>query len=219
MLAVPYDRAGGSGVLSQLTSVRELRVAEALELMVTISDNTATNMVIDRLGWNVIANSLDEMGLARTRLRRHMMDAEAIASGVDNLTTARELALLFDRLGTTELLPPPLHSAALDILGRQQFNDRMPAYLDDDVQCLHKPGELAGRRHDAGVLRISGRWVAFAALSHDLPRTDSLSNGSGPAAEVIGMAARAVVDVARLVPADPAPRNRSEGDQWRTSTS
>lgn len=196
-VAVPSERTAGSGVLRMLGSVPTLRLDELLELMVTLSDNTATNVLIDLLGVPTIEQYLARMGLADTRLRRRMLDQRASAEGRENVATAAELARLLDGLCGSELLPGELSETALAVLGRQQFNDRIPARLPADVECLHKTGELAGICHDVGVLRFDGRSVAFAALGSELPDVADNGNGTGAAAAVIAAAARAVVDVAR----------------------
>ena len=196
-VAVPVERTAGSGVLRALSSITALRLDETLELMVTVSDNTATNMLIDLLGLESIEARLGEMGLTNTRLRRHMLDQRAAEAGRDNVATAGELAWLLDRLCGTELLPAELADTALHMLGRQQFNDRMPAYLPADVVSLHKTGELSGVCHDVGIMCFDDRQVAFAAMSSDLPDADGTANGVGPAVAAIGAAARTVVEVAR----------------------
>lgn len=198
-LEVPDQRTGGSGMLAALDSVRQLRLDETLTLMIAVSDNTATNMVIDLLGLDNIPAHLSTMGLAHTRLRRHMLDQHAARSGRENVATADELTRLLDRLGGGELVSTKLRDQALRMLGRQQINDRIPAYLDD-VVCLHKTGELPQVRHDAGLLCFDGRSIAFSALASDLPNTPGSTIGSGPAAQVIGSAAQTVVQLARRAP-------------------
>ncbi|AYY13633.1 serine hydrolase [Actinobacteria bacterium YIM 96077] len=197
-LPVPERRVGGTGVLRLMPSVGALRLDETLELMIGVSDNTASNMVLDMLGLDDVTGRINALGARNTRLERHMMDFEASRSGRDNTTTADDQALLLDLLTGPDLLPDHLRQLALDILGRQQFNDRIPAGLGPDVGCRHKTGELAGVRHDVGILDFDGRSVAFAALGSELRDPVSQSTGTGPAADVIARAARAVVDAARL---------------------
>ncbi|HLS15991.1 MAG TPA: serine hydrolase [Beutenbergiaceae bacterium] len=191
-LQIPRDRVGGSGVLRALTSVHELTLAEVLELMVVVSDNVATNMIIDALGVRNIRTGLRDLGAQDSRLERRLMDSAAIAAGAQNVTTADDQALVLDRLCRGELLPDPLRSHALAVLGGQQFNDRLPSRLESDVVCRHKTGEIYNIRHDVGILEFDGRQIAVAALGSDLPEpADNL------AAQVIGTAAQGVVALAR----------------------
>ncbi len=206
-LSVPEQRTPGSGVLRMLPSVSALSVEEMLELMITISDNTATNVLIDRIGLDALAGRFRELGLARTRLRRHMLDHDAREAGRDNVASAGELATLLDQLCTTDLLRGDLRSVAMRALAGQQINDRMPSRLGPDTTCLHKTGELVGIRHDVGILRFDGREIAFAAMGSGLPDAGD-GTGSGPVAAVIGRAARTVVDLAKTAegtdPVDPS---------------
>ena len=93
-LPAPADRVGGSGPLQALGSVTRLRLGELLELMVTLSDNDATNVVLDLVGPDDLATVAAGLGLADTRLQRRMMDFAARDTGRENLTSARDLATL-----------------------------------------------------------------------------------------------------------------------------
>lgn len=194
---VPVERTGGTGVLRTLPSVTELELGEALELMVTVSDNTATNMVIDLVDLQSWAVEFVELGLSDTALRRRMLDERAMAEGHDNVTTAAEQAFLLERIASGALLTPDQRGVALGMLGRQQARDRLPAALPPDVECLHKTGEWPGVRHDVGLLDFDGRLVAVAALSSGLTDPVSQGMGAGPAAVLIADAARAVVELGR----------------------
>ncbi|WP_166355324.1 serine hydrolase [Phytoactinopolyspora limicola] len=197
VLDVPDVRAGGAGVLNALPSVRRLRLDEVVELMIVVSDNTAANMIIDLLGAPALDKRLAELGTTHTRLQRRLMDLEAAKTGLRNVTTADDQALLLDRLVGPGLLPPELRELALGVLGRQQFNDRMPARLGADVVCRHKTGEITGVRHDVGVLEFDGRQVVLAALGSELDDPASHAERPGPAADIIAEAAATVVRLAR----------------------
>lgn len=191
-LQIPDDRVGGSGVLRALTSVEELTLGEVLELMIVVSDNVATNMIIDALGVRAIMAGLGDLGAQDSRLERRLMDSAAIATGAQNVTTADDQALVLDRLCLGELLPEALRTHALAVLGGQQFNDRLPSRLESDVVCRHKTGEIYNIRHDVGLLEFDGRQIAIAALGSELPEpADHL------ASQVIGTAAQRVVALAR----------------------
>ncbi|PSL04789.1 beta-lactamase class A [Haloactinopolyspora alba] len=196
-LPVPDRRAGGTGVLDLMPSVRALPLGEALELMIGVSDNTATNMVIDALDLDEAGRRIVALGASSTLLRRHLMDTDAARAGRDNVTTADDQALILDRLAGPDLLPQPWRRYALDVLGRQQFNDRIPAGVGPDVRCAHKTGELPGVRHDVGVLEFDGRSVVLAALGSELTDPVSQGAGTGPAGGVISTAADLVVAAVR----------------------
>lgn len=198
-LDIPTERAGGSGVLVVLPSVHRLTIAEIAELMIVVSDNEATNILIRHLGLDLIARRLPDLGMTNTQIQRTLMDTHLPGS---NHTTADDQARLLDRL-CGDLLPDRLRTFALDMLLRQQFNSRMPARLGPDVLCRHKTGEIIGVRHDVGILEFDDRKIAFAALGTDLQEAID-AQGPGPVDDIVARAAAAVVAAARSGP-HPTP--------------
>lgn len=89
---------GGAGVLQGRGYGSKVPLQEALELMITESDNTAANLLIDRLGMDRINAYMQSHGYTHSVLRRKMMDTEAMEAGRENLTSTRDIALLFKRL-------------------------------------------------------------------------------------------------------------------------
>jgi beta-lactamase class A len=163
--AIPPRRTGGSGVLQALPHLHTLTLADLLTLMIIVSDNTATNVVIDLIGMERVNQFCAGAGLNGTVLRRKMMDADAVRLGLENTTTAHDQAKLLGALAWRNLLPAPLRAFALQALERQQFNDGLPSLLPDGVIVAHKTGELPGVRHDVGVITgTNGRQAAVAVL-------------------------------------------------------
>jgi beta-lactamase class A len=163
--AIPQQRTGGSGVLQALPHLHTLTLADLLTLMIIVSDNTATNVVIDLIGMERVNQFCAGAGLNRTVLRRKMMDADAVRLGLENTTTAHDQANLLGAIAWRNLLPAPLRAFALQALERQQFNDGLPSLLPDGVIVAHKTGELPGVRHDVGVITgTNGRQAVVAVL-------------------------------------------------------
>lgn len=187
------ERCGGTGVLAELTSVTRLSVADLLTLMIVVSDNTATNLVIDLVGFEVIEACAADLGCGDTAVRRHLMDHEAMVEGRDNVTTARDQARILDQLARGHALPEgsELTAWALELLERQQIRDRLPARLPLTAASWNKTGEQLGLRHDVGLLGWAGRpRVVLAVLVDDL--TDRISGTGyrgGPACEFIATVA------------------------------
>ncbi len=134
----------GSGVLAHLTDVSDLTVRDLLTLMIVVSDNTATNTIIDRLGMEEVNAWCERHGLADTDLARTMMDVRARERGVENTTSAADVALTLTHLATSPF--------ALEILHAQQVNDRLPRHLPRGYRIAHKTGELRDALHDAGIV-------------------------------------------------------------------
>ena len=146
------DRAkavGGTGVLADL-GTPTLSIRDYAVLMVRLSDNTATNVLIDRLGMEKIAQRLQALGLTATKLRRHMMDTAAARRGDENVSTPAEIARL---LQTLQKMPD-----AIALLKMSKEN-RLRRGLPPDVEAADKSGELDGVRVDAGIVFAKNRPV------------------------------------------------------------
>lgn len=194
----PEDRVGGTGILKELTSVSELSLRDLLTLMIVVSDNTAANVCIDRVGMQAVNQTMASLGLARTQLRRKMMDFEARQRGIDNWITAADAARLLELVATKAVLTAPMCDLAIDILSRQQVRDRLPRLLPAEVRVAHKTGELPGVRHDVGILFLPQGPVVVSALTADFstPASQGLSGGEG--AELIARIGRIVYDALAL---------------------
>ena len=168
----------GTGVLRFLDGGLRLTLLDLATLTMIVSDNTATNALIDRLGIERIQADLGALGLPNTALRRKMFDFEARARGLDNVTTPRDTARLLCRFALGDGLAPASAERARRILLAQQLNAGLPAPLPSGTPCAHKTGNLPGLLHDAGWLEhADGRRVVVAAF------TDGLRNdGDGAVA-------------------------------------
>lgn len=125
---------------------------ELLVWMIITSDNTATNVLIDFLGMEECNAFFKKIGLTRTKLQRKMMDFDSLQKGVDNVTTARDMANLFTRIYKQDLLPLQFSQLALDILSRQRINDGLKRYIIENVKIAHKTGNLDTVSHDVGIV-------------------------------------------------------------------
>lgn len=161
------DPAAGSGVMQYL-SRREYTLHDVATLMIIVSDNRATNLVIDLLGLDRINDYCRQAGWPGTILGRRMYDFEARAHGRDNVSTPRETADLFVRLLTGRLLSSAATAAALQILRAQQSHDKLPAWLPLDAPAAHKTGELPGVQNDSGILYLPSGPVIAAVYTNEL---------------------------------------------------
>jgi beta-lactamase class A len=164
--AAPLDRAqvvGGTGILKAL-GTPSLTPRDHAVLMMSISDNTATNVLIERLGLAAITSRMQSLGLAGIRLRRKMMDTAAAQRGEENVATPREIVRLLRVLHTGEGLKPDSKAAALKVLevGAGGYIRRG---IPTGVDVLNKPGELEGVRVDAAIIRAAQRPFALAIMT------------------------------------------------------
>jgi beta-lactamase class A len=109
-------------------------------------------MMIDVMGMEPVNELLDELGLRDTRLRRKMYDLEARKRGLENITTAQDMADLLAFLWRSEQLAEATREQLLAILRRQHYRSKLPALTADPERWAHKTGELDDADHDAGFL-------------------------------------------------------------------
>lgn len=145
------DKVGGAGILAGYASGTELTLREVMELMITHSDNTATNMVIDRIGMSTINAYIQREGYGDTVLRRKMMDFDAVAAGRENFSSVRDLGTFFNRLYNYECVSEQYDKIMLDFLVKQTDTDCFPSALPDK-QIAHKTGALDGLYDDGGII-------------------------------------------------------------------
>jgi beta-lactamase class A len=147
---------GGTGVLVEM-GTPTLSIRDYAVLMVTLSDNTATNVLIDRLGMDRIAARMRALGLNGTRLRRHMMDTAAARRGEENVSTPDELVRLLRAMNDT--MPD-----AIALLEKPKEN-RLRKGLPEGVASADKSGELEGVRVDAGIVFAKNRPYALCVMT------------------------------------------------------
>jgi beta-lactamase class A len=160
------DKAGSRGILKELHAGLALTIRDLAMLMVVLSDNTATNLLLDRVSSARVNETCENLGLTNTVLARKMMDKEARAAGRENLTTPLDCARLLDMMIYRERLSKASHDVLLDILLRQQLNDLLPFLMPDGTRFAHKSGELPGFRHDMGLLILEDWLVSISAMTH-----------------------------------------------------
>ena len=168
----PSDKVPSCGAITYMHDNLSVSWRDLATLMVILSDNTATNMLIDRLGISRVNRTLEEYGLTDMRLRRKMFDAEAAARGLQNTITASSVARFFRLLYEEKLVSPRASREMLAILKNQRLNGKIPFYLHPQgIPVAHKTGEDDGTSHDAGIVFLKEPIVAvFLSNDTDVPR-------------------------------------------------
>ena len=155
---ITLDRSkavGGTGVLVEM-GTPTLSLRDYATLMVVLSDNTATNVVIDRLGMENVTRRMQSLGLNATRLRRHMMDTAAARRGEENVSTPDELVRLLQAMYGPPEAGHYLMPDAIALLKKPKDN-RLRKGLPPGVESADKSGELEGVRVDAGIVFAKNR--------------------------------------------------------------
>lgn len=168
------DLVPDSAIMGGLTpGVTKITNRDLATMVVAVSDNSATNVLIDRVGMENVNAMLDTLGLHQTRLRRKMMDLAAAQAGRENVATPHELVALLNTIYTGKLLDKP-HSSDLIKLLETTKDSEIPKLLPDSVPVADKPGALEGVRTDSGIVFVPGRpFILSVMTSYDHDERDS----------------------------------------------
>lgn len=151
------DKAPGFGVLKVLDNELSVTIKDLATLMITLSDNTATNILIDILGIENIQNFINKRGYSGTKLQRKMYDFEGKKRGLDNFTNAKDTLKVLQNLYSDE--------TALYILKNQLCNSKIPLYFFRKVDVAHKTGDSDNIEHDAGRIFFDNIFVDLIILA------------------------------------------------------
>lgn len=168
-------KVGGSGILKELGAGLSLSLRDLCTLMTALSDNTATNMLIDHVGRAAINARSESLGLARTRLLRPAFSPDTEESRPYGLgvTTPGELAGLLARLARRQIGDAATAGAILGFLAAQQDRAAIPRLLGQGWSYAGKTGAIEQLRADAAILSdATGPRYALAAFCTDLPAID-----------------------------------------------
>ena len=164
------DLVGGSGIAGALTpGVTRLTIRDVAALMISVSDNSATNIIIDRIGIENVNALLDSLSLTQTRLRRKMMDVKAAGEGRENIATPREMVTLLESLYRGRVLNKPMTEDFFTLLSVHK-ESYIPRELPEDLRIANKPGELEGVRNDSGIVFTGSRPFAISVMTTYLRR-------------------------------------------------
>jgi len=146
------DLVPDSDIMNGLTpGVTRITLRDLATMMVAVSDNSATNVLIDRVGMDNVNAFLNSLGLRDTRLRRKMMDLKAATEGRENVSTPSEMMTLLEALYRGKVLNKEMTEDFFKVLSTHKYS-WIPRDLPDDLKIANKPGALEGVRNDSGVI-------------------------------------------------------------------
>lgn len=163
------DRADG-GVLCEMCGGVEVTVQDLMRLMIVVSDNTASNMMLDILGMDAVNAFIAAAGLEDTAIVKKFM-APPPAPHVFNYTTALDTVCLLEGIYRRRTLPEAAAAEFFEILKRQHYVEKIPRYISSSVQVANKTGEISDARHDCAVVFHSERPYAVAVFTDGLSDT------------------------------------------------
>lgn len=166
------EKVDGSGVLTQLQPGLELPLRDVCTLMTVLSDNTATNMVIEHVGVAPVNDRMRELGLPVTTLFRKSFSPDTPASKKYGLgvTTPREMLKLLTRIALDSLGDPGVCTDIMRMLDAQHYRDGIPRLLPADWKYAGKTGAIDPVRNDVGIVTApDGRRFALSLFVDSLP--------------------------------------------------
>ncbi|MCX5707559.1 MAG: class A beta-lactamase-related serine hydrolase [Candidatus Omnitrophica bacterium] len=146
------NKTSGSGILKSAATGTAIPIEKLIDIMITNSDNTAANMLIEKLGFDYLNGYFKKSGLRHTNLSRKMMDFEDRKYGVENYTSASDISDLLEKFYHRKFINRQISEKCLAMLLRQKVNDRIPKKLPDDCPVAHKTGLEKNVCHDAGIV-------------------------------------------------------------------
>jgi beta-lactamase class A len=207
------NQVPGSGVLTLMQPGLHPTLLDAVSLMIDISDNTATNLVLDDIGIAAVNSRIEAMGLSRTHLFRKvfMPDSAPVAEqdrkfGLGR-TTPREMAAAMESIWRCDLGDKRLCSQMLSILHNQFYRESIPRYLEaidsseGESKIANKSGAVDGVRNDVALIETGGGPIVISVFTWD--NEDNSWNVDNTAELLIAHMAKMIVDAWQPVASSP----------------
>ena len=161
----PAARVGGSGVLANLSPGLRLSLADLAYLMIAVSDNTASNVLLDLLGMDRVRRTMAELGMTRSELGRRFLGRLPEPGEGDNLTTAADLVALLAAVAEGRAADAESCAAMRRTLDLQQHREMLARRLPEGLRFGGKSGWLPGLAHDAGLIEGPGGTLVVAVMT------------------------------------------------------
>jgi beta-lactamase class A len=156
-------------VVGETRTLRQLS-----ELMITVSSNFATNLLIQKLGVDHIRATMHALGADGMNIRRGVEDSKAFAKGLNNTTTARALLTLMTAIASGRAVDAESSHQMQAVLERQHSNDAIPAGLPPGTRVAHKTGEITAIKHDAAIV-LAPRPFVLVVMTRGLAKNEDAS--------------------------------------------
>jgi len=154
--------------------------------MIINSSNLATNMVIELVNAKQVTQTMRQLGASHIQVLRGVEDSKAFEKGFNNVTTAGDLLVIFEKMAKGEIVDSASSQAMIRILLNQQFNEIIPARLPSTVKVAHKTGNITNVQHDSGIVFLpDGRKYVLVLLSKNLHKEDQAIKAMAEVSEMI----------------------------------
>lgn len=190
-------RTGGSGILSRLSERVTMTLKDLAIMMMQLSDNTASNLLISLVGKETINQTLTSIGLTHTMLHMDRVDPELVGHSPEALatTTPNDMSLLLTHLASEDILTPTACREILGIMKRNTNKQRLCGQLPfrPDLVIHHKTGTLPGVYNDVGLIRFAKGQYVISVLTKNMPRFED-PRTSNPVEQTIAQISRWVFE-------------------------
>jgi beta-lactamase class A len=195
------DRIPGSGVLGHLHAGLELTLADLLYLMIAVSDNTATNLILDRVGLQAVNETMQSLGMTNSILGRRILGHLPKEGDPENWATPHDFALAIHAIVAGDAAAPESCSRMLETLEQQGEIRRISRFLAGgaDIRWGTKPGDLPGVVNDVGFVGSDRGTLSMAFFCENLPDLDHAERAIG----IIALEALSLTGI--VSPEPPAP--------------
>lgn len=158
------DKISGSGVLQYHRVGNSYTVRHLVELMITLSDNTATKILIERVGKQNINRSMQKLGLTQTVIgNSNLLEAEGL-----NFSTPGDMASLLTKIYRGQVISEEASREMLAVLGRQHVKWGIPRYLPSQTRVANKTGTLSYVKNDSGIVFFEDRPYVISVFTSKL---------------------------------------------------
>ena len=183
----PEDVVPGSGVVRFMEENLELTISDHTSLMISISDNTTSNILIDQVGIEAVQEICREFSTEGTMLGRKLFGRGAEGKEVENVATSRGLSTLLKNIVTGQIASPELTEWMKTMLNGQQHKNRLPRTLGWDTEPWYggKTGTITGTTNDCAVFIGPGGTIVCAIVSGDVPDIYILEPWMGDVGKVL----------------------------------
>lgn len=163
------DKMPSCGALNSFTGDISVDIRTLCNLMITISDNTATNVLIDHFGTEKLNAGFESMGLTQTRVRRRLFDSEAAKLGIQNSATPFEIGILLETLYRNQFVNEKVSEDIKEILFKQQIKHKIKEMLPSETKVASKTGDDDNISNDVGIVYAKKPFVVCFFSNETIP--------------------------------------------------
>jgi beta-lactamase class A len=170
-------KVGGSGILNELSDNLHLTLRDAVNLMMILSDNSATNLVLDVLTTDAVNARMESLGFKNIKIMRKVFAGGESAAGKDpenkkyglGMATPREMVLVMEKLERGEIISPAVSKEMIELMKREQGRNAIGRSLAD-TPLASKYGALDRLRSSVAILYTKKGKIAMAISCDDMPQ-------------------------------------------------